>query len=224
MGLMSEPNGANQSARVKILYRVLAVAMVMLALVFGCNLWVVVLSRPRVFTTMTDLPMRAVGLVLGTSRVTRGGYSNPHFASRMQAAAQLYRAGKVKKLLVSGDNHGQSYDEPTDMRNALVELGVPESAIVLDHAGFRTLDSVVRAKKVFGLEKLTVISERFHNYRALFIAQRYGIDAVGFCADDVALRYAAKVKVRECFARVKVVLDLYALRTQPHFLGRRLTV
>jgi SanA protein len=142
----------------------------------------------------------------------------------MQAAVDLYKAGKTKVLLLSGDNHVTGYDEPTDMRNTLVEQGVPESALVLDHAGLRTLDSVVRAKEVFGVQRMTIVSERFHDYRALFICRRYGIEAVALCSDDVPLGFSLKVLIREVFARVKAVFDLYLLQTRPKFLGEKIKI
>jgi SanA protein len=117
------------------------------------NLWVLRSSGSRVFTDERDLPSNDVGLVLGVSR-----WGNPHFATRTEAAALLYHQGKVKHLLLSGDNHVAGYDEPSDMKQAVLALGVPESAITLDYAGFRTLDSVVRAKQVFGQSKLTIIT------------------------------------------------------------------
>ncbi len=187
--------------------------------VVGSNLWVVGTTQGRVYSSVSAVPEREVGLLLGTGKTTRSGNPNPHFVHRVQAAAELYHAGKIKRLLVSGDNHVAGYDEPTDMKGALVAAGVPASAITLDYAGFRTLDSVARARKVFGLSRLTVISERFHNYRALFIARRYGIDAVAYCAEEVGLRYSVKVTVREYLARLKAVADLYVLRTRPRFLG-----
>lgn len=192
---------------------------VAVAAVVVCNLWVVGATKGHVFGSVTSLPAREVGLLLGTGKTTRGGWSNPHFVNRVHAAAELYHAGKIKNVLVSGDNHVKGYDEPTDMKAALMAAGVPEQAIALDYAGFRTLDSIVRAKKVFGLSQFTVISGRFHNYRALFIAQRYGIDAVAYCAEDVPLRFSLKTKLRECGARLKAVVDLYVLQTKPRFLG-----
>jgi SanA protein len=188
------------------------------------NLWIVLRTKDQVFDSALLIPGRRVGLVLGTGRTTAGGWSNPHFVNRVRAAAELYRAGKIERVLVSGDNHVKGYDEPTDMKDALIAAGVPEQAITSDYAGFRTLDSIVRAKKVFGLSQFTVVSERFHNYRALFIARRYGIHAVAFCAEDVPLRYSLKTKARECAARLKAVLDLYVLHTKPHFLGEPVTI
>ena len=123
------------------------------------NLWVLRSSASRVFNDEQALPPNDVGLVLGVSRS-----GNPHFATRTEAAALLYRQGKVKHLLLSGDNHVAGYDEPSDMKQAVLALGIPESAITLDYAGFRTLDSVVRAKQVFGQSKLTIITDEFHAY------------------------------------------------------------
>jgi SanA protein len=149
---------------------------------------------------------------------------NPHFVHRIDAAVELYRAGKVKHLLVSGDNHKHGYDEPTDMKKALLERGVPESAITLDYAGFRTLDSVVRAKKVFGQDCLVIVSEPFHNARALFLCRHYGIDAVAFNAEPVSTRISRWAHLREYLARVKAVLDLYVFRSRPKFLGEKVPI
>jgi SanA protein len=173
----------------------------------------------RIIDDPMRLPVNDFGLVLGTSMKTHGDYPNPHFYYRVAAAAELYRAGRVRGLLLSGDNGTRGYNEPEDMRDALLALGVPESALKLDYAGFRTLDSVARARKVFGQERLTIITDAFHAGRAVFLARHYGIDAVAFPSRDVELRYSAKSKVREWFADVKACLDLYVLRTQPRFLG-----
>ncbi len=188
--------------------------------VWLCNVWIISTTSSRVYEDSSAVPARDVALVLGTRRTTPDGrWSNPHFAHRIEAAAALYRAGKVKRLLVSGDNHVRGYDEPSDMRDALVAAGVPAQAIALDYAGFRTLDSVVRAKEVFGQTSLVVVSEQFHNYRAVFICRHFGIDAVAYSAEPVSLHVSAWPAFREYLARVKVVLDLYVLRTKPKFLG-----
>src|SRR5262249_21237950 len=139
---------------------------------------------------------------------------------RIDAAVALHQAGKVRHLLVSGDNHIKSYDEPTDMRDALVAAGVPTNAITSDYAGFRTLDSVLRAKSGFGLTRFTIVTDAFHCPRALWIAQRHGLDAVAFAAPDVKLRgWSARVKAREILARAWCALDLYVLARQPRFPG-----
>ncbi len=179
-------------------------------------------ANGRVFRSMDAVPARGVGLVLGTSKETRRGKANLHFNQRIEAAAALYRAGKVQHLLVSGDNHIAGYDEPTDMRNALVAAGVPADAITCDYAGFRTLDSVVRAKKIFGLSQCTIISEEFHCPRALWIAQRHGLNAIAFAAPDVSLKgWPLRAEVREQFARAWCAVDLYVLHRSPKFLGQK---
>jgi SanA protein len=179
-------------------------------------------ARGKVFHAVDAVPAREIGLVLGTSKQTPHGKPNLHFNQRIEAAAALYHAGKIRHLLVSGDNHVATYDEPTDMRAALMAAGVPASAITCDYAGFRTLDSVVRAKEVFGLSQCTIISEEFHCPRALWIAQQYGLDAIAFAAPDVSLRsWSLRAGIREQFARAWCAVDLYALHRQPHFPGPR---
>jgi SanA protein len=131
---------------------------------------------------------------------------------------KLYKAGKIDFVLVSGDNGNKQYDEPTDFKDELVANGIPENKIFLDYAGFRTLDSVVRAKKVFGQNSLTFISQEFHNERAIYLAQVNDIKAVGFNAQDASLRYGIRVKIREYFSRTKVFIDIL-FRVQPKFLG-----
>jgi SanA protein len=174
----------------------------------------------RVFRAASEVPRNNVGLVLGTGRHTQRGFPNLHFDQRIEAALKLYQSGKVSHLLVSGDNHIKGYDEPTDMRDALAAAGVPTNAITCDYAGFRTLDSVVRANSVFGLTNFTIVTEEFHCPRALWIAQQHGLNAVAFAAPDLqSKRWTLRVKVREAFARVLCWLDLYVLRRQPRFPG-----
>jgi SanA protein len=200
-------------------YRVRLLACLAGALVLSVpalNFWVLRSSESRVFTDERSLPENDVGLVLGVSR-----FGNPHFKTRTEAAALLYHMGKVKHLLLSGDNHVAGYDEPSDMKQAVLTLGVPESAVTLDYAGFRTLDSVVRAKEVFGQSRLTIVTDEFHAYRAVFIAKHYGIDAVAYCSAEVPVKLSAEARVREYGARVKAVLDLFVLNAHPRFLGPR---
>lgn len=181
-------------------------------------------AKNKTYSNVSQVPYRSVGLVLGCPKQVFGGYPNPFFENRIAAAAELLLNKKVDYLVVSGDNHVQSYDEPTDMRDALVEKGVPKDRIYLDYAGFRTLDSVVRVKEIFGQERVTIISQEFHNQRAIFLASHHGIDAIGFNAPEVAQRYAFKTHVREQFAKVKALLDVYAFHMQPHFLGPRIVI
>jgi SanA protein len=174
----------------------------------------------RIFTSVETVPANDVGLVLGTSKLTRRGNPNLHFRQRIAAAAALYQAGKVRHLLVSGDNHIAGYDEPTDLREALVDAGVPADAITCDYAGFRTLDSVIRAREVFSLQRCTIITEEFHCPRAVWMARQHGLDAIAFAAPDVGLKsWSLRADVREQLARDWCAVDLYLLHRKPKFLG-----
>ena len=176
-------------------------------------------SNGKIFRSTETIPTSDVGLVLGTAKKTSRGNPNLHFNQRIEAAAELFKSGKVRHLLVSGDNSVKNYDEPTDMRDALVEAGVPREAISCDYAGFRTLDSVLRAKTVFGLTNFTIVTEEFHCPRSVWIARRHGLDVVAFAAPDLSARWSARVKIREALARVWCAIDLYVLNRQPKFSG-----
>ncbi len=168
------------------------------------------------------LPRRNAALVLGCARTLPNGRKNRFFSARMEAAAELYRSRKVSVLIVSGDNHIRNYDEPSDMKLALVDLGVPPERIVCDYAGFRTLDSVLRAERVFGQDSFIVVSQRFHALRAVFLARCRGIQAYGYCASDPVLSRRALLRntVRERFARVAALLDT-VFRRGAKFYGPR---
>ena len=212
----------NRSWRVTLVRLVWAGAVLALV-VAGLMLWAdrvcSSVASGRIFRPGDQIPQNDVGLVLGTRKTTARGNPNLHFTQRIKAAAELYRSGKVQHLLVSGDNHVAGYDEPTDMLNALVAAGIPSNAITRDYAGFRTLDSVVRAHSVFGLRKFTIVTEEFHCPRALWIARQHGLDAVAFAAPDLSAHWSLRVKARESLARVVCGLDLYVLSRRPHFPG-----
>lgn len=172
------------------------------------------------YDSLNNIPHNEVGLLLGTSSKMSDGQPNPFFNNRIRAAAMLYRKGKIDYILVSGDNRHISYNEPRQMTNALVRAGVPKDRIVSDYAGFSTIDSVARASKVFMLKKVTIISQEFHNERALFIAKNEGMEAIAFnAADPTSIFNHYSVYIREFFARIKCILDIYFLNTQPTFLG-----
>jgi SanA protein len=126
-----------------------------------CNYYIVKSTENRIYSEIKEIPKNEVAVVLGASKYlgVNEKYINPYFKYRMEAAAELYHSGKVKHLLVSGDNHSKNYDEPTDMKNYLISLGVPCEAITLDYAGFRTFDSMIRAKEIFGLKRFTIVSQ-----------------------------------------------------------------
>lgn len=206
----------------KWLKRIIIILLI-LSFSFFCisNLWVVGSTKANVFTESDKLPEHRVALVLGTSNKTTAGLPNQFFERRMDTAAELYKIGKIDHFILSGDNRSMFYNEPIEMRKALVSRGVPVNAITLDYAGLRTLDSVVRSKEIFGQDKIIIITQPFHSYRALFISNYYNIDAVAMVASDPGLEISFKVRIREYFARTKAVLDLYILKTSPRFMGEK---
>ncbi|MBY0435603.1 MAG: YdcF family protein [Cyclobacteriaceae bacterium] len=195
--------------------------MLSAVLLLLANWWVVKSTEQRIFSDYALLPVNPVGLVLGTSSRLSNGLPNPFFDNRMRAAAELYKLGKVGHIIVSGDNRTRFYNEPVEMRKALMKLGVPESAITLDYAGLRTLDSVIRSKEIFGQDNITIITQPFHSYRALFISNYFHINAVALVAQEPDNEPAVQVYVREYFARAKAILDLYILKTTPRHLGEK---
>lgn len=190
-------------------------------LIFLSNTLVVQQSDGLIYRELAAVPEHRVAVLLGTSRWIRGGRPNPFFDNRVAAAVRLYETGKVAYILASGDNSHSSYNEPAYLREALVRSGVPEERVVLDYAGFSTLDSIIRAEKVFGLDSLLVVSQAFHLERALFIASASGIEAIGYAAGDVEGWGGLSIRAREALARVKAVLDVYVLKRSPRYLGDR---
>lgn len=187
-------------------------------LIFMSELLIVNGSKKYIFNETAQLPDNQVTLVLGTSQKLANGNENLFFKYRMQAAKELYNNGKVKAFVLSGDNHKEEYNEPEDMRQSLIKQGIPEDKINLDYAGFRTLDSVIRMNKIFGQDTFIVVSQKFHNQRAVYIARKNGLEAYGYNAKDVPAKLSFKTFVRERFARVKVFIDLLINKT-PKFLG-----
>ncbi|GAB3643298.1 SanA/YdcF family protein [Spirosoma arcticum] len=184
-------------------------------LVLACNWWVVRTTEAQIYFDVRQLPANDVGLVLGTSKFVRTGKENLFFRYRMEATARLWKEGKIKYLILSGNNDSEYYNEPADMQRALVKLGVPASVMTLDYAGYRTFDSVVRCKDVFNQEKITIISQNFHNARALYIGNHEGVEAVAFAAQDVPDGYSFRTLIREYLARPYALLDVYLFRPEP---------
>jgi len=198
---------------------ILGIGLAGILLVVGSHWYIEKSTEAFTYDSTTAIPYNRVGLVLGTNKGGSRGL-NQFFVKRMKAAADLYKAGKVEILLVSGGNPTHQYNEAEDMKNYLMELGVPAKAIVLDFAGYRTLDSVVRCKEVFGQAKVTIISQAYHNKRALFIAKGHGLDAVAYNAASVG----RPTPYREYFARTKAVLDVFVFGTAPRYLGEPETI
>lgn len=194
--------------------------ILLMGFVLLCNMVVTVSTQGRIYRSAQDLPVNQVGVVLGTSKKISPDRPNLHFVRRVEAAANLYREGKVQHLLLSGARDSSYYNEPADMRKALVNLGVPAGVITEDPSGFRTLDSVVRASLVFGQRRYTIITDDFHVSRAVFLAQRHDQDVIGYAPEGVDITTSATSRIREVFARVKAVLDVYFLDTQPREIGQ----
>ncbi|WP_328581905.1 SanA/YdcF family protein [Streptomyces sp. NBC_00370] len=179
--------------------------------------WMHAVADSRV-RTVADVPARDVAVVFGAG--LRDGRPTPYLAHRLDAAVTLYRTGKVKVVLVTGDNSRVEYDEPDAMRAYLTGRGVPDGRIVSDYAGFDTWDSCVRAKKIFGVEHAVLVTQGFHVRRAVALCQAAGVESYGVGVaepHDVTWYYGG---VREVFAAGKAALDA-AVRPDPHFLGPR---
>ncbi|QLE03047.1 YdcF family protein [Galbibacter sp. BG1] len=179
--------------------------------------------KGKTYFKLEDIPHNKVGLVLGTAKKLNDGGVNPYFQYRINAAVSLFKAGKVEFLLIIGDNGSTGYNEPNDFKKALIAEGIPENKIFLDFAGFRTLDSVVRAKKIFGQESITIISQQFHNERAIYLAEEFGVNAIGFNAKDVKGSGGLQTKLREYLARTKVFVDLL-FQVEPKYLGDKIVI
>ena len=186
----------------------LFVLMVVLA-----NRWVINSTDSFLSKDSSLLADNEVGLVLGCSPFVASGKPSPQFRGRMQAAADLYRLGKVKRLILSGANPDSRYNEPKKMREALLELGVPSEAMVLDFAGDSTYESVTRAKVVYGLTNVTIVTQKYHAYRALFLARKTGVKAVAYQAPIEGVTGPGfRHPPREVFARLLAVMDVMVYR------------
>ena len=177
----------------------------------------------KVYNSVSDINEKRVGLLLGTSRYVIGNVPNQYFFNRIEAVMELYRAGKLEKIVVSGDNSLKEYNEPRDMMEELVKRGFPAENIYLDYAGFRTFDSIFRMNYIFGQKKFIIISQEFHNRRAIAVAHHLDLDAIGYNAQDVDQYYGFKTQLREKFARTKLYLD-FLLGIQPKFLGEKIEI
>ncbi len=208
----------------RILLSFCAFLFVVVAFTVYANVTVEKATRGRIYHSVESVPHNKVALLLGTSPLNRFGGPNSYFTNRINTAAELYHAGKIDFIIASGDNHTKLYDEPTAMRDSLIAKGVPKDRIILDFAGFRTLDSVVRAKEIFGCDSLTIISQADHDARALYLAQANGIEAVAVAAPLRAGKWVrTRLTFREWLARDKMLLDIW-FGKQPHFLGEKIEI
>ncbi|MGE4289996.1 MAG: vancomycin high temperature exclusion protein [Salinivirgaceae bacterium] len=180
-------------------------------------------SKKQLYNSIDQIPHNRVGLLLGTSKYIKKGTLNLFYQYRIEAAIELYENKKIDFILISGDNGQIEYNEPRTIRDDLIAAGIPAEKIFLDYAGFRTWDSVIRAKKVFGETHLTVISQKFHNERAIFVGQRNQMQLIGYNAKDVPKHYGRKIMLREKLARIKLMLDLI-FNKQPRYLGETIEI
>lgn len=204
--------------------RLLALALVTVLLLAAAWLWITTSTNSAIYADIDAIPVSTeqqtrAGLVLGTSPWTLSGHTNGYFVARMNKAAELYLSGKIDKLIVSGDNRQKEYNEPVEMRDALVKKGVPVDDIVLDYAGFRTLDSVVRAKTVFAAPEIIIVSQRWHNQRALYIARQHDLPAIAVNANDPSWRSGYRTRLREVLAKIWMLIDVHLLDREPYYPG-----
>ncbi|NDL65996.1 outer membrane permeability protein SanA [Acerihabitans arboris] len=206
----------------RLIYSLIIIAGVLLFTAFGLDRWISWKTAPYIYEDLQQLPHRQVGVVLGTAKYYRAGVINQYYLYRIQGALNVYNSGKANYLLLSGDNALQSYNEPVTMRRDLIAHGMPAGDIVLDYAGFRTLDSIIRTRKVFDTNDFTIITQRFHCERALFIAMRMGIQAQCFAVPSPKNMFS--VRLREIGARLGTLSDLYLLKREPRFLGPQIPI
>ncbi len=203
----------------------LSLALIILSVVLGSLiLFIDSKSKDFIYSDINNLPYNKVGLVPGCNKYIAPGVLNIYYTQRINTTYKLFKAGKIDFILLSGDNALVSYDEPTEMKKSLIELGVPKEKIFLDYAGFRTLDTIIRANKVFQLDSVTFISQSFQNQRGVFIGEHQGMNIVAFNADYDDFENEKRIIIREFFAKIKMMLDLYIINKEPKFLGDLITI
>jgi SanA protein len=185
----------------------------------GADYYVESFSKGQIYSDSSKIPHRSAAVVLGCGKYTQGR-PNLYYKYRINAAIELWNAGKIDAIVVSGDNSRKGYDEPSEMKADLVSRGIPGEYIAVDYAGFRTLDSIIRAKAIFDLQNYTVISQPFHCQRAVYLAGKTGQSAIGYCAADVGGSSGLKVRLREVLARAKAVADVIVSKN-PKYLGKK---
>lgn len=207
----------------KYIKKVILLILFAFIFIIALNFWLSYQAKNSIYNDVLQIPKNKVGLILGTGKYLSDGRINLYYQYRVEAAVSLYNANKIDFILVSGDNGENDYDEPTDFKNDLIKHGIPEEKIFLDYAGFRTLDSVVRAKEIFNLTEFTIISQKFHNERAIYLAKQFKIKAIGFNAQDIKGKYGLKTNLREYLARTKAYLDIL-FNVKPKFLGEKIDI
>jgi SanA protein len=208
---------------IKLFFRVVLISVALItAGALLCDAFVGSFSRGKLYWNVEEIPHKKAALLLGTGKYV-DGRANLYYIYRLEAAARLWHAGKVDAIIISGDNSRKDYDESSTMKTDLTAKGVPEQFITLDYAGLRTLDSIVRAKKIFDIDDYVVISQPFHCSRAIYIAQSKDLNVIGFCAKNVDGADGKIIRLREVFARCKAIIDVMCDKG-PKYLGEKETV
>ncbi|MCV9386109.1 SanA/YdcF family protein [Reichenbachiella ulvae] len=192
----------------KIIKTLLACALLTTAFVLFCNFWIIGETKDRISMDTRELVGAEIGIVFGTSNKLIGGADNPFFYNRVNTAAQLIKSGKVEKLLLSGSRDSIYYNEAEMMKAALIDLGVSQNRLILDDNGDRTLESLARMRDVYGVESCVVVTQQYHAYRCLFLADHLGISAECLAAKTPEIVEHKKAILRELFARTKAVIDI----------------
>ncbi|MDE3255798.1 MAG: YdcF family protein [Bacteroidota bacterium] len=207
----------------RILISLTVLILGVIAIIFICNKKIVDNAEGKLYSETNTIPFNKVGLLLGTSKFLKSGTENPYYTYRIEATLKLIADSKIKYVIISGDNGTKKYNEPEMMRSDLIKGGIDSAHIILDYAGFRTFDSMVRLKEIFGQSSVTVISQQFHNERAIYTGDKLGITTIGFNAKDVSTTQGLKTQLREKLARVKVFLD-FMFGNQVKFLGSKIEI
>lgn len=209
--------------RKKLSFYMLIILFFIVLLTFICDMVITHSAKGFISANSDKVPYNKAGLLLGTSKLRANGKINSYYMNRIYATVILYRKHKIDFIVISGDNRKRTYNEPEDMKNDLMKYGIPANRIYLDYAGFRTLDSIIRMDKIFGQKRFTIISQKFHNQRALYIAHHYKLNPIAYNAGEVKAYYGFKTKLREKLARVKLFIDILTHK-QPKFLGEKIVL
>ncbi len=202
--------------------RFFTLLLVVFSVLLALDLYISYQARPYIYTDVNKVPPKKAALLLGTNKYIAKGKKNYYYLYRIRAAEALWKAGKIKAIIVSGTNDSQYYNETRSMYEDLIRAGIPPAYIMQDFAGFRTLDSIVRAEAIFDLKEYIIISQKFHLERAIFIARAKGQAVIGFEARSKEGTSAAyRMQLREYLARAKAFLDVYVLKTEPKFYGKK---
>jgi SanA protein len=198
-------------------------ALAAMAMAAGINFYMIIASRTKVARSTAQAPNAQVAIVLG-ARVFENGVLSDVVADRVDTAIELYRLGKVKKLLLTGDHGQTTYDEVNAMRRYVLSNGIPSQDIFLDHAGFSTFDSMYRARDVFKVKDALVVTQRFHLARSVYTANSLGVNATGIPADRHIYAKAMIFDIREALARIKAFSQIHITRAKPKFLGPKIPI